>query len=108
MTNQIANTQTRHRPDTEQSIAPAREIPRGQAANNWKPAKADALPPLTERRAKEFAWAEQHLPAEHPGMVVSALVGLQVAGQPQSTATVMARLESQGRTMAQMKAKGWA
>jgi hypothetical protein len=40
--------------------------------------------------------------------VVSALIGLEVAGQKRSTATVMARLEGQGRTMTQMKAKGWA
>lgn len=66
------------------------------------------LPPFTERRAAEFAWAEQHLPDEHPGMVVSALIGLEVAGMKRSTGSVMARLEKQGRTMAQMKSKGWA
>lgn len=81
--------------------APARE------GKDWKPT-ADALPPLTERRAREFAWAEQHLPAEHTGMVVSALIGLEVAGQPRSRDAVMARLEGQGRTVAQMKRKGWA
>ena len=69
---------------------------------------ADDLPPLTERRSREFEWAAKHLPGEHTGMVVSALIGLEIAGQKQSTATVMARLEAQGRTMAQMKAKGWA
>jgi len=68
---------------------------------------ADEMPPLTVRRAAEFAWAEKHLPDEHRGMVVSALIGLEVAGQSRSTGSVMARLESQGRSMAQMKAKGW-
>jgi hypothetical protein len=57
-----------------------------------------------ERRATEFAWAAQHLPAEHPGLVVSALIGLEVAGQKRSTGSVMARLEGQGRTAAQQEA----
>jgi hypothetical protein len=69
---------------------------------------ADEMPPLTERRKREFEWAAKHLPGEHTGFVVSALIGLEVAGQKQSTATVMARLEAQGRTMTQIKAKGWA
>ena len=64
------------------------------------------LPPFTERRAKEFAWAE-HLPDEHPGLVVSALISLELAGETQSTKTVMARLHAQGRTAEQMKEKGW-
>lgn len=76
---------------------------RGSGGGSWKPT-ADALSPLTERRAKEFAWAEQHLPGEHPGMVVSALIGLEVAGQKQSTQSVMARLEGQGRTAEQRRA----
>ena len=103
----MPNNQARHRPNTEQSSAPAREIPRKQSAGAWKPAAEDQ-PAFSERRAPEFAWAEQHLPDEHRGMVVSALIGLEVAGQSRSTGSVMARLESQGRTMKQLKAKGWA
>lgn len=70
---------------------------------SWKPAPDDQ-PAFSECRAKEFAWAEQHLPGEHPGMVVSALIGLEVAGQKQSTQSVMARLEGQGRTAEQRRA----
>jgi hypothetical protein len=80
---------------------------KGRKNSSWKPA-ADDQPAFSERRAKEFTWAKQHLPGEHPGMVVSALIGLAVAGIKQSTQSVMARLEGQGRTMRQMKAKGWA
>jgi hypothetical protein len=69
--------------------------------------RADELPPLTERRAKEFAWAEQHLPAEHTGLVVSALISLELAKEKQTTKTVLARLEAQGRTAKQMGEKGW-
>ncbi len=75
---------------------------KGSKSSTWKPADND-LPPLTERRAREFAWAIEHLPEEHTGSVVSALIGLELAGQKQSTASVMARLEQQGRT----KAQGW-
>ena len=65
------------------------------------------LPPLTERRAREFAWATQHLPDEHPGLVVSALISLELAGEKQTTKTVLARLEAQGKTAEQMREKGW-
>lgn len=65
------------------------------------------LPPFTERRAKQFAWAERHLPEEHPGLVVSALISLELAGENQSTKTVLARLEAQGKTAEQMREKGW-
>ena len=84
----------------------AEQRARGGIGNDWKPT-TDEQPPLTERRAREFEWAAKHLPAEHTGMVVSALIGLEVAGEKQTTRTVMARLEAQGRTAAQMKAKGW-
>jgi hypothetical protein len=66
---------------------------------------ADEMPPLAERRSREFDWAAKHLPAEHPGLVMSALIGLEVAGEKQSTASVMARLEAQGRTAKQRRAK---
>jgi hypothetical protein len=75
---------------------------KGSKSSTWKPA-TNELPPLKERRAREFAWAAEHLPNEHTGSVVSALIGLEVAGEKQSTASVMARLERQGRT----KAQGW-
>lgn len=78
----------------------------GSESGSWKPT-ANGLPSLTERRAREFAWAKQHLPDEHAGMVVSALIGMEVSGQEQTRNGVMARLECQGRTMAQMKQKGW-
>lgn len=75
------------------------------ASKDWKPEKTD-LAPLTERRAREFAWA-QHLPDEHPGLVVSALISLELAGEKQTTKTVLARLEAQGKTAEQMREKGW-
>lgn len=75
------------------------------ALKDWKPEKTD-LAPLTERRAKEFAWAK-NLPDEHPGLVVSALISLELAGENQSTKTVLARLKAQGKTAEQMREKGW-
>ena len=65
--------------------------------------KSDEMPLLTERRKREFEWAAKYLPDEHPGLVVSALIGLEVSGQKQSTDSVMARLEAQGRTAKQRK-----
>jgi hypothetical protein len=76
---------------------------RGRKNSSWKPT-TDEQPPLMERRAREFEWAAKHLPAEHTGMVVSALIGLEIAGQKQTTGTVMARLTEQGRTAEQRRA----
>jgi hypothetical protein len=69
---------------------------------------AEDAPSFTEQNEREFSWVTKHLPDEHPGFAVSALIGMEVAGIDRSRNSVMARLESQGRTMAQMKAKGWA
>lgn len=73
----------------------------------WDRGGKNDLPPFTERRAREFAWAERHLPEEHPGLVVSALISLELAGENQSTKTVFARLKAQGKTAEQMREKGW-
>lgn len=67
------------------------ERPRGS-----KPG-AEERPPLSEQLAAEFTWAEQHLPKEHAGFVVSAMCSLRFAGVAVSTKTVMARLEATGR-----------
>lgn len=69
----------------------------------WKP-EEDDQPAFSERRNPEFEWAEKTLPDEHPGLVVSALIGLEVAGEKRTSGSVMARLERQGRTAAQRKA----
>jgi hypothetical protein len=54
-----------------------------------------------EQFAEEFAWAKQHLPAEHPAFVVTAITQLKLARQKPSTKTVMARLEATGRAALQ-------
>jgi hypothetical protein len=94
----IANRQRQR-----QSIDRAQQYAGARTGDEKKGTSTNELPPLTERRAREFAWAAEHLPNEHTGSVVSALIGLEVAGEKQSTASVMARLERQGRT----KAQGW-
>lgn len=101
----IAN---RQRQRQRQSIDRAQQHAHARNGEERKSKSSNDLPPLTERRAREFEWAAKHLPNEHPGFVVSALIGLEVAGEKQSTSSVMARLERQGRTKAQIKAKGWA
>jgi hypothetical protein len=103
----IANRQRQRQGiDRAEQRARTGEIPRGNSrpkGTGAKEASGAELPPLKERRAREFAWAAEHLPNEHTGSVVAALIGLEVAGEKQSTASVMARLERQGRT----KAQGW-
>ena len=67
----------------------------------------EELVPLVERRAKEFAWVRQHLPEEHEGMAVSALISIQTFGDRPTKESVLARLRAQGRTAQQMREKAW-
>ena len=63
--------------------------------------------PLVDRCAKEFAWVRQHLPDEHEGMAVSALISIKTFGDKPTKNAVMDRLRAQGRTAEQMRGKGW-
>ena len=67
----------------------------------------EELPPFTERRTREFAWVRQHLPDEHEGMAVSALISIQTFGDKPTKESVLSRLRAQGRTAEQMRRKGW-
>ena len=67
----------------------------------------EELVPLVERRAKEFAWVRQHLPDEHEGMAVSALISIQTFGDKPTKESVLSRLRAQGRTAQQMREKAW-
>ncbi len=63
--------------------------------------------PFTVRNRDIFKWAKDNLPDEYPRLVVSAYMTLALKGTPTAEA-VMARLKAQGKSMEQMKAKGWA
>lgn len=78
-----------------------------ESGMGWDGLRGDDLQPLVERRAREMAWVRQHLPQEHEGMALSALLSIQTFGEKPSTQSVMARLRAQGRTREQMEAKGW-
>ena len=67
----------------------------------------EELQPFVERRAREFAWVRQHLPDEHQGMAVSALISIKTFGDKPTKNAVMDRLRAQGRTAEQMREKGW-
>ena len=67
----------------------------------------EELQPFVERCAREFAWVRQHLPDEHQGMAVSALISIKTFGDKPTKNAVMDRLRAQGRTAEQMREKGW-
>lgn len=67
----------------------------------------EELQPFVERCAREFAWVRQHLPEEHEGMAVSALISIKTFGDKPTKNAVMDRLRAQGRTAEQMRRKGW-
>ena len=68
---------------------------------------SEEQPPLTERRAKEFNFVRSHLPEEHEGFAVSALISLQMRGRKPTKQQVLDRLASQGRRSDQLREKGW-
>lgn len=63
--------------------------------------------PLTERRAREFQFVRSHLPEEHEGMAVSALITLQMRGRKPTKQAILERLDAQGRRSDQLREKGW-
>lgn len=65
------------------------------------------LQPFVDRRARELAWVRQHMPEEHEGMAVSALISIKTFGDKPTKNAVMDRLRAQGRTAEQMREKGW-
>jgi len=68
---------------------------------------SEEQPPLTQRRAKEFDFVRSHLPEEHEGFAVSALISLQMRGRKPTKQAVLDRLEAQGRRSDQLREKGW-
>jgi hypothetical protein len=64
-------------------------------------------PPLTVRRAREFQFVRSHLPEEHEGFAVSALISLQMRGRKPTKQQVLDRLAAQGRRSDQLREKGW-
>ena len=104
----MANNQTKPNQTQSRAIARAGGLGRSRieaAAGGF--VDYGEQPPLTERRAKEFAWVRQHLPQEHEGMAVSALISIQTFGDRPTKESVLARLRAQGRTAEQMREKAW-
>ena len=67
----------------------------------------DEQPPFIKRWAREAAFVREHLPEEHEGMAVSALISIKTFGDKPTKNAVMDRLRAQGRTAEQMREKGW-
>jgi hypothetical protein len=79
-----------------------------ESGMGWDRAGRGDLPPLEERRAWEFDFVRQHLPGEHPGFAVSALLSLRLLGVKPTKAAILERLEASGRSARQLREKGWA
>lgn len=62
----------------------------------WKP-KQENAPALTKRKQADLAWANQHLPGEHPPYVVAAMDSVRVSGREPTPGAVMDRLRAVGR-----------
>lgn len=68
----------------------------------WKPDQDSGLPPLTERRAREFAFAEKVLGDQHPGFCVVAMIAIQMRGETPTRENVLERLRATGREASQI------
>lgn len=60
-----------------------------------------------DRRSREFEFVRTHLPDQHPGLAVVALLAIRQSGEQPTRDRILARLEATGRTTAQMREKGW-
>lgn len=67
----------------------------------------EELPPLEQRRAREFRFIREHLSSEHEGMALATLIGLQMTGSKPTKQQVLDRLHAQGRRSDQLREKGW-
>jgi hypothetical protein len=98
-------TQTRHKPDTEQTNARARGggVSRSRVSvNPWKPDQDSGLPPWSERRRELFDWADRNLPDQHPGLVVVAILAIRLGGVKPTKELVLERLRATGREASQI------
>lgn len=60
-----------------------------------------------ERLSREFEFVRKVLPEEHPGFAVSALLSIRALGGKPTRDAIAARLEASGRTVRQLREKGW-
>lgn len=94
-------THTKHRPD--QRAGARGGVGRSRVeVEKLKPKDEGGLPPWSERRAKEFAWAAEVLPEQHPGFVVVAMVAIQMRGERPTRNKVLERLRATGREASQI------
>ena len=82
-------------------------ISRGRVEPEGVDLDQEELPPLEQRRAREFRFIREHLATEHEGMALSALIGLQMTGRKPTKQQVLDRLYAQGRRSDQLREKGW-
>lgn len=65
------------------------------------------LPAMEERLEDEFAFVRKVLPDEHPGLAVVALIAIRQQGRRPTRDTIRARLVDSGRSIEQLREKGW-
>lgn len=68
----------------------------------WKPNQPQEMAPLSERNAREFAFAKKALPDQHLGFCVAAMLSLQVGGETPTREKVLERLRATGREASQI------
>jgi hypothetical protein len=73
----------------------------------WKGMGEQDFPPFSERRSAEFEFVREHLPNEHAGFAVSAMIGLELQGIRPTRDRILERLRVSGRSSEQIVEKGW-
>jgi len=106
VSNPIPNNQTKPN-QTQTTPSRAGGVSRSRVQVSPTASVDGGMPPWSERRSWEFDFVRQHLPGEHPGLAVSALLSLRLLGVKPTKEAILNRLESSGRSARQLREKGW-
>lgn len=94
----------KYRPE---SVRPDTGYGYGSGSGRGKQSVDGGMESFSERRSWEFDFVRQHLPGEHPGLAVSALLSLRLLGVKPTKEAILDRLETSGRSSRQLREKGW-
>ena len=104
--NPIRNNQTKPTQTQTTPIARAGGVNRSRVQAS-PASENDQGPAWSERRREVFDYVARVLPDEHLGFGVSAALAIRLSGEKPTAEAIRLRLQGSGRSMEQLRAKGW-
>ena len=80
---------------------------RRDSGMGWDRRGGDALPPSSVRQKEIRDYVARILPDEHLGLAVSAALSIRLSGEKPTAEAIRLRLQGSGRSIDQLRAKGW-